>query len=570
MYQTNAHQRTCSYVKYMASAVPPGEAVGLLASQSIGEPSTQMTLNSVDYATALVIVWRSTRRAPPAAVDGPIGELIDKLMAERAARVQRQADGVTDYLPLEAGEALALSADEDGRLRWTALEAVTRHPIVNADGSSSLLRVTLSSGRWVDVTRAKSLLVVRDQKLVAVDGDALRIGDAVPVACGAAKVNAVLDVDVTLDIRTIVSMPESKYVYTDVMRAAKAARDAGARQWFAPFMSRLPYKRSDTLVDAWQKRPQLLRPGCVAAHRCEPFPLVLELTRSFGFFVGAYLAQGHATKHHVRIANNTEAYREHAAEWPTSMSIAHRVAPETSRTRASLNGQSKSIVIHSTLLALVVKAMCGHLASSKRVPSFALRACDDFVLGLLDGYLSGDGRGSSRSKALRDGIATLIGRFGAFCTLSHTSVNNGVHHSFRVLRHGSHKLANVLDLVSPGKTATLRESHGKRLVMPTLGDHALDAIVSVEPVAPTCALVYDLTVAHTRNMCSMSGVGLADTFHLAGRGDLNVTLGMTIVSAMMMMLLLVAVHRDVGIPRLRELLMTGGRESSTPSYVCDV
>lgn len=37
-------------VKYMRSLVEPGEAVGLLASQGIGEPSTQMTLNTFHFA----------------------------------------------------------------------------------------------------------------------------------------------------------------------------------------------------------------------------------------------------------------------------------------------------------------------------------------------------------------------------------------------------------------------------------------------------------------------------------------------------------------------------------------
>ena len=37
-------------IKYMNSLVEPGEAVGLLAAQSIGEPSTQMTLNTFHFA----------------------------------------------------------------------------------------------------------------------------------------------------------------------------------------------------------------------------------------------------------------------------------------------------------------------------------------------------------------------------------------------------------------------------------------------------------------------------------------------------------------------------------------
>ena len=36
--------------KYLVSLEQPGEAVGLLAAQSVGEPSTQMTLNTFHHA----------------------------------------------------------------------------------------------------------------------------------------------------------------------------------------------------------------------------------------------------------------------------------------------------------------------------------------------------------------------------------------------------------------------------------------------------------------------------------------------------------------------------------------
>lgn len=38
------------YSKSVSAAVAPGEAVGMLAAQSIGEPSTQMTLNTFHFA----------------------------------------------------------------------------------------------------------------------------------------------------------------------------------------------------------------------------------------------------------------------------------------------------------------------------------------------------------------------------------------------------------------------------------------------------------------------------------------------------------------------------------------
>jgi len=41
---THRKFRSLMYLKYLQSLVEPGEAVGILAAQSIGEPSTQMTL----------------------------------------------------------------------------------------------------------------------------------------------------------------------------------------------------------------------------------------------------------------------------------------------------------------------------------------------------------------------------------------------------------------------------------------------------------------------------------------------------------------------------------------------
>ena len=38
------------WLRYVHSLVEPGEVVGLLAAQSIGEPSTQMTLNTFHFA----------------------------------------------------------------------------------------------------------------------------------------------------------------------------------------------------------------------------------------------------------------------------------------------------------------------------------------------------------------------------------------------------------------------------------------------------------------------------------------------------------------------------------------
>ena len=43
-------------LKYLRSMVEPGESVGLLAAQGIGEPSTQMTLNTFHFAGLLKLL----------------------------------------------------------------------------------------------------------------------------------------------------------------------------------------------------------------------------------------------------------------------------------------------------------------------------------------------------------------------------------------------------------------------------------------------------------------------------------------------------------------------------------
>ena len=48
--ETAAFFRDFISAKAMRSLAPPGDPVGLLAAQSIGEPSTQMTLNTFHFA----------------------------------------------------------------------------------------------------------------------------------------------------------------------------------------------------------------------------------------------------------------------------------------------------------------------------------------------------------------------------------------------------------------------------------------------------------------------------------------------------------------------------------------
>ena len=53
-----------------------GEMCGVLTAQNIGEPATQITLNSVDYNTELVIDWIKNEECPPSRPNEKIGKFI--------------------------------------------------------------------------------------------------------------------------------------------------------------------------------------------------------------------------------------------------------------------------------------------------------------------------------------------------------------------------------------------------------------------------------------------------------------------------------------------------------------
>lgn len=501
------------------------------------------TLNSVDWETPMAIHW-TANEPPPAAHDAEVGAFIDALIEKHPKDCQIQPDGVTVYLPLPPGTAKALSPDENGTMMWTELEAVTRHPPINKDGSDTLVEVMSESGRQVIVTKGKSLLIERDGKLVDVDGDSVQIGDRVPIVNDLPSAPD----QCTLDLHTI--FKENEAVFTDVILEAQEAW-SNHRRWFDAFKHRSVYSRSDAMRDAVKKRPALLEPGKVFwAFGGSPLPVNIPLDRDFGFFVGAYLAEGCVTEHQVHISNVDEAYRTAACVWPHRHGINSHTTNEKHQKKN--NGTSISVMFHSKLLVQLLTRSCGKLSAGKRVPGFALAAPDEFVEGLLDGYISGEGSvnkrymfmsASSRSRLLRDGIATLLSRFGVTSRLSNRQTLNHVKWTTRpdgqctqekygeltpmyelsVHSDGTHAFAENVNLsiqykqdrcdeiVAEYANTAKRQCRDNRM-----NNVRLEAITELNEVKSSHEFVYDLTVASTRNMTSTNGFACADTFHLAG------------------------------------------------------
>ncbi|AGO82278.1 RNA polymerase rbp1 [Pandoravirus dulcis] len=155
--------------RYLRSLVSPGEMVGAIAGQSIGEPGTQM---SVVYEERLLLA-----RPDGGVAVSEIGALVEEAIASADPRlVERDAAHDTTYVDVTARGLTVPAVDEAGAVRWRRLLGVTRHP-----PNGALVRVETRSGRSVTATLAKSFLTLREGRVVPIDGKDLVVGDVLPV-----------------------------------------------------------------------------------------------------------------------------------------------------------------------------------------------------------------------------------------------------------------------------------------------------------------------------------------------------------------------------------------------------
>ena len=548
-------------VTHMKSWVQPGEQVGIVAAQSIGEPATQMTLNSVDWDTEIVITKNGKMITPK------IGEFIDNYYDEclddevKICKIQNLPNGQI-YIPLDdKDDWKAISCDEYGNIKWTKLEAITRHPVINEDGTNTILKVTLESGREVKATKGKSFLTFQNGKILPINGSDLKIGDSLPIANNLRMEQFKYVTDI--NIRDILSPVD--YLYGTEVEKAKAVMNTN-RHWFQKnqgILFTVPYKRSDSFREAFENghNSNDIRPGNVYNKHMKKdvtqIPETIQLTQDFGFFCGAYLAEGMSNDTQVIISNNDEVYLNKVSILMKSWNIGtHISSSDKIIQNTGINGHTTSLIIHSTILAKIMKTWFGRICYDKNIPSWVLHAQDDFIKGLIDGYISGDGtvdkrqgtiHATSVSLNLLQDIQLLLARYKIYSKMSTNMPEIGKfkkvsrNYTITIPARYSTIFSKIFTLTISQKQERLNSHHSHRQSANvkskwnTMNDILWDKIKKIEEVQPLGeGWVYDLTVSETKNFTSKNLIILRDTFHQAGVASKS------------------AVTR--GVPRLRELL----------------
>jgi len=551
-------------LKYKQALVNPGEMVGVIAGQSIGEPTTQLTLNSVTYETEIIVRNKNKEIKKIA-----IGDFI-QAQIDLSTKVDYMEDKDTTYAELssETNYFEVPSANESGETVWRRIEAVTKHPVINEDSTNTMLKITTKGCREVIATKAKSFLQLIDGKIIGVEGKSLKVGDYLPVS----KKEIEFTPKYLLDLRDMFSPLD--YLYGD--EYIKAKNLMHQRMWWQTHHNKtfiLPHSRSDSFVSLTKSNKPILE-NCVymkLVNKCDyRIPEKIELDYDFGYLIGAYCAEGCMTKHQMSISNNNLDYLKPIERICEKFNITTKVYTVTDK--IELGWTSQDIRIYSTLLCNIISNLCGKLSHNKRVSEKIVFSNPECIMGFLDAYIAGDGciaissynnkpvsiDITSVSLNMLTDIMTMLKNIGIVSYIykpkkieknNRGSQNIKQHYMLQIKNKQSQILGKLLNLPIKEKQQKIEnllhntfmyEYNKDYLTIPNIIDGStvmelrgtrmpdllFDEIVSIEEVQNTTSYAYDLTVEDTRNFDIYNGICMRDTFHLAGvASKSNVTRG---------------------------------------------
>ena len=553
-------------IDYKRAIVAPGEMVGMIAGQSIGEVSTQMTLNSVTYETPIIV-----RDSTGEIKKYEIGNFIENKI-KIAKKMEYYKENDTTYAEVEDYYEIP-SCDEDGNILWKRIEAVTRHPVINKDGTNTMLKITTNEEREVIATKAKSFLKLVNGKILPVEGDSLKVGDYLPVSKKSIDFTEKRD----LDLKSI--LPPTEYIYSSEVEKAKSLMTE--HHWWSKHQGTtftLPYKRSDSFV---AKVNDKLRNGCnsktVFAPNClytmqtnmndYNIPENIPLDYNFGYLIGAYAAEGCMTKFQVSIANNDEEYFAPILELCKQWNITTKVYRNENKSKKEW--KSQDLRIYNTVLCRLLEKICGKLSHNKFVSDKIIFSNKECLYGFMDAYIGGDGTinkkdksivMSSVSKDLLIDVQQILNVLDVYSFITKPTKieknNRGtlpenIHQVYTlfVRNQQANKLARLLNMKLKYKQDNLQfilshkpkyEINKNATIIPNevygeivfekrtelYNGVIFDKIKSIEEVENTTNYAFDLTISDTKNFNIYNGLALRDTFHFAGvASKSNVTRG---------------------------------------------
>lgn len=467
-----------------------------------------------------------------------IGEWIDDHLAKNPDSIQHfPEDRNMEFLELPPRSVYIPTGNNKGVVTWAELTAVTRH-----DPGYRVFRVTTKSGRTVTVADSESLLIWNPitKEFKKMQSELVQLGDCVPVV---ETLAAPFQIEEFVDMKDY--FPKTEYIHgTDFNRAVALMNSAQGdsfhipREWWSENNGTtltLPYtkKASLTRMTSGRSSDDNIKDGYIypygARRNVSAVPEFFPLDRNNGRFIGLFLADGNAcdVTGKVTICKNDEKVQAFVREWFDKHNMKHKTYSrkiENEKLTTTIQG-------YSSLMARFFNMFVGKDSVNKRIPEVAFVAPDEFVLGLIEGYLTGDGTigkeltsisACSVSKKMIMGFALLLNRFGVFSKIrkSQQNTNNlGTKnikpiYTLTVTSHWVGLLAEKIELLMDKKQERLVQIRGKlsNNKYETSENMVIDPIVNIEILGvEDYPKLYDVTVPSTLNFITINGVCVVDT-----------------------------------------------------------
>jgi DNA-directed RNA polymerase beta' subunit len=333
---------------FIKSIIEPGEMVGIIAAQSIGEPTQQMSL---DPSSKIKLIIKNKKTNNLELYSKEIGPFCDNLINKHQQLTYNTGhiDSVeTDLTSLE-NEYYIVGVSEKEGTKWNKLSHVSRHPV-----NGMMMTVTTKSGRTATTTMSHSHLIRKNQSVVPIVGSDLKKGMRIPVA---------RHIDNTHSYDTMM-IGDTKY----------------------------------------------------------------ELDYLFGWYIGAYLAEGSIANSTISISNISQHFIDNTTLFGKKINATVKI-----RKYMGEYGPSTSTSFSHKALSKFMLETIGTGSYVKKVPDFAFLAPNEFKAGLIQAYFDGDGnfeihernkqiRVCSRSEQLIKDIALMLSYFDMFASTKMTKV----------------------------------------------------------------------------------------------------------------------------------------------------
>lgn len=374
--------------KFNRSIVDPGEMVGIVSAQSIGEPVTQMSNHRL---TQIIIVANPGNKVMEKLSGsniyyGPVGKFIDTVMKEKKDKlVTIHKDSVVLDLPKDEFSIVGVSNSE--KTSWNNILQLSRHL-----ANGKLVKVTTRTGRTTTATLTHSFLKRTKNGIEAIKGSDLKVGTRIPISK---------------------SIPTIKDSTTKVM--------IGDKQ--------------------------------------------VDLDISFGWFCGAYLAEGSISGSTISISNISDEFINRVKKTAKFFDREANV-----RKFQGEYGPSTTTSFCKVELATWLTDNFGNGSFNKVISGFVFGSSLPFIKGLLRGYFDGDGnvnaqvgkqmiRCGSRSDELIKGVSLLLNYCGIFATIAEDrrTTDDSVLHTLQISRKYAKKFRDEIGTNMDYKLADLNK-----------------------------------------------------------------------------------------------------------------